>query len=373
MKRYFIIAGEASGDLHASGLIKAMKQLQPDLEIAGWGGDLMAEAGCQIQKHYRELAFMGFVEVISNITTIFANFKLVKQQIKAFKPDAVIFVDYPGFNMRLLPWAKKSGIRTIYYISPQVWAWHKSRALTLKKYVDDMLVILPFETDFFAKYGMKVHYVGHPLLDVIQHKQASPAFYPELGLSDEKPLVALLPGSRRQEISVLLPIMQQFAQSRPDLQFVVAAAPSLDLSYYQSICPDMSGLTFIQGRTYDLLAHADFALVASGTATLETALFSVPQLVLYKGNPISYMIARWLISVKYISLVNLLLDRPLIRELIQHDVRVETIQEAFNTLEKPEELASIHAGYEDLKTILGGQGAAQRAASHILDKKVMAD
>lgn len=367
MKRIFIIAGEASGDLHAAGLIKALKKLQPGLEIAGWGGDMMKEAGCHIHKHYRELAFMGFVEVLANITTIFANFKRVKQHIQAFNPDSIIFVDYPGFNMRLLPWAKKSGFRTIYYISPQVWAWHKRRALTLKKYVDDMLVILPFETDFFAKYGMEVHYVGHPLLDVIQTKRPNPSFFSEFNLDEDIPLVALLPGSRRQEISVLLPVMQQFAMSRKDLQFVVAAAPSLDLSFYQNVCPDMRGLTFIQGRTYDLLSHANFALVASGTATLETALFNVPQLVLYKGNPISYSIAKRLISVKYISLVNLLLDRPLIKELIQHEMNLKNIQDAFKSLEKQEDLDRIKSGYQELKTLLGGEGAAARAAKYILE------
>lgn len=367
VRRIFIIAGEASGDLHAAGLIRALKKLQPELEIAGWGGDMMEEAGCHIYKHYRELAFMGFVEVLANITTIFANFKSIKDQIRTFNPDSIIFIDYPGFNMRLLPWAKKSGYRTIYYISPQVWAWHKRRALTLKKYVDDMLVILPFEPDFFAQYGMEAHYVGHPLLDVIQPNQTDPSFFSEYNLNPEIPLVALLPGSRRQEISTLLPVMQQFAMSRQDLQFVVAAAPSQDLSFYQSVCPDMRGLTFIQGRTYDLLAHADFALVASGTATLETALFNVPQLVLYKGNPISYLIAKRLIRVKYISLVNLLLDRPLIKELIQDEMNLENIQGAFQSLENKEDLARIKSGYQELKSILGGDGAAERAAKYILE------
>ncbi len=366
-RRIYIIAGEASGDLHAANLIHALLQQDSTLKIRGWGGDLMEEAGCQIVKHYRDLAFMGFIEVIRNLPTILGNLKFAKRDMEAFKPDAVIFVDYPGFNLRLVPWVKAKGIRTIYYISPQLWAWHKSRVKIIRKAVDDLLVILPFEEAFFADEGVEAHFVGHPLVEVIEQFTPSMDVRKELGLPPDQPLVALLPGSRRQEVESMLPIMAAMARKYPDFVWVIAEAPGLSSDAYTRILQQYPSLKSVRGKTYDLLSQAHAAIVTSGTATLETALFNVPQVVAYKGSAISFWIAKRLVKLSYISLVNLLLDRGLVKELIQTDLTLPNLEEAFNCLLEDESRAEMLNGYQELRTRLGQKPASSTAAKHILD------
>lgn len=365
MRRLFLIAGEASGDLHGSALVTALLRRDPTLTMQGWGGDQMAAAGCEILKHYRELAFMGFVEVLRNLGTIRANFRLIKKQIQAFRPDAVVFIDYPGFNMRLLPWVKKQGISTIYYIAPQVWAWHRSRVKTLRQYADQTLVILPFEEAFFREHGVEAQFVGHPLVERIRGFKSDPTFFKRFDLNPDRPLIALLPGSRRQEVQNMLPVMLSLTSDYPDLQWAVSVAPSLPEEVFQSLIPKDVSVRLVRGATYDLLSHATSALVTSGTATLETALFRVPQVVLYKGNPLSYLIARQLIRVRYISLVNLLLDRPLVKELIQNDLTLPNLTAAFHHLQEVEARTEMQVGYDTLFTMLGDGKASESAAAYI--------
>ncbi len=365
-RRIYIIAGEASGDLHASNLIRSLLRQDSTLEIRGWGGDLMEEAGCDVVKHYRDLAFMGFIEVIRNLPTILGNLRFAKRDMEAFRPDAVIFVDYPGFNLRLVPWAKGKGIRTIYYISPQLWAWHKSRVKIIRKAVDDLLVILPFEEAFFAGEGVKAHFVGHPLVEVVEQFTPSLDVHKELELSPDQKIIALLPGSRRQEVENMLPIMAALARKYPDFAWVIAEAPGLAADVYARILDQYPSLKSIRGKTYELLSRAHAAIVTSGTATLETALFNVPQVVAYKGSAISFWIAKRLVRLSYISLVNLLLDRPLVRELIQTDLTIPQLEVAFQQLLEEESRAAMLAGYEELRARLGQKEASDTAARHIL-------
>lgn len=360
------MAGEASGDLHGGNLIRAMMSQEPDLEIRGWGGDEMEAAGCQLVKHYRDLAFMGFVEVIRNLPTILGNLRLARQDISQFQPDVVVFIDYPGFNLRLVPYVKSLGIRTVYYISPQLWAWHKSRVKIIRQYVDDLLVILPFEADFFAREGVQAHYVGHPLVEVIRSFQSKMAVHDALGLPHDRPLIALLPGSRRQEVTNMLPVMASLARRYPQFAWVIAEAPGLSESTYRQVLASYPEIRSIRGHTYDLLAQAHAAVVTSGTATLETALFRVPQVVAYKGSVISYWIARQLVNLDYISLVNLLLDRPLVCELIQQDLTIDRLQDAFQALLDPQTRQAMLDGYEELASLLGEQDASATAAGRIL-------
>ncbi|MCG8329338.1 MAG: lipid-A-disaccharide synthase [Chitinophagales bacterium] len=369
--KYYIIAGEASGDLHGSNLIKSIKQEDSAASFRFWGGDLMAaEAGNPI-KHYRDLAFMGFVEVLLNIRTILNNIRFCKKDILDFKPDALILIDYPGFNLRIAKWAKQQGIPVHYYISPQIWAWHSSRVHGIKKSVDHMYVILPFEKDFYAKYDYPVNFVGHPLLDVVHDYEKEDGFRQKHQLGD-KPLIALLPGSRKQEIERLLNVMLQVITNFPDYQFVIAGAPSQDESYYQSIidqssipAPVRQNIRFISNKTYQLLLHSEAALVTSGTATLETALFDVPQVVCYKGSPLSYHIARRLINVSYISLVNLIVDKEIVKELIQHECNPENISTALTEILDPQHQKELYKEYQNLKEELGNAGASQRTAKLI--------
>ena len=317
--KYYLIAGEASGDLHGSNLIRQIKLRDPEAEFRGWGGDLMEEQGTELVKHYRDLAFMGFIEVVMNLSTILRNIKLCKKDLIDYQPDALILIDYPGFNLRIAEFAKKSGIRVFYYISPQVWAWKASRVKLIRRVVEKMFVILPFEADFYKKYDYEVEFVGHPLLDAIADyestKQAPEEFKLENEL-DDRPIVAVLPGSRKQEISRMLPVMLEVRTHFPNHQFVVAGAPSQPKSFYDQWLAG-TDVKLLQARTYDLLQQAKAALVTSGTATLETALFKVPEVVCYSGSAISYQIARRLVSIKYISLVNLIMDQEIVRELIQ--------------------------------------------------------
>ncbi len=359
--KYYLIAGEASGDLHASNLMKELKKLDSTAEFRCWGGDKMQAAGGTIIKHYRELAFMGFTEVLMNIRTIFANIDLCKKDIAEWKPDTVIFVDYPGFNLRIAPFVKELGIKTVWYISPQVWAWKASRVKKIKACVDKMIVILPFEKEFYQKWNYEVEYVGHPLLDVVipsPHGEGA-----RLRRADE--VIALLPGSRKQEISVMLPEMLNVVTKFPNYKFVIAGAPSIDENFYKQFITGKN-VSIVFGETYPLLEKASAALVTSGTATLETALFGVPEVVCYKGSGISYQIAKWLIKVKYISLVNLIMDKEVVKELIQEELTAANIEkELKDILENKQRITEIKKNYTLLREKLGNCGASQRAAKYI--------
>lgn len=356
--RYYIIAGEASGDLHGSKLLREIKKRDSDAVFRFWGGDLMQEQAGKPVKHYRELAFMGFVEVVMNLRTILRNIDFCKKDILEFKPDAVILIDYPGFNMRIAQFTKQNGIRTIYYISPQIWAWKESRVEKIKRDVDRMLVILPFEKDFYRRHNFQVDFVGHPLLDSLE----------EVGtLEDkfEKPVVAILPGSRKQEISRMLPQMIAVREYFPDHEFVVAAAPSQPEEFYKKLLPE--GVRIIKGNTYALLKSSRAALVTSGTATLETALLEVPEVVCYAANAISYQIAKKLIRVKYISLVNLIMDRAVVKELIQGDFNIQNLRHELSLLlHDDKKISELKSNYKELKEMLGGTGASAQAAELIV-------
>lgn len=363
--RYYLIAGEASGDLHASNLMRELKKSDPGAGFRCWGGDLMEREGGVLVKHYRDLAFMGFMEVVSHLPEILRNLRLCERDLVAYHPDVVILVDYPGFNLRMARFAKGQGLRVFYYISPQLWAWRSSRVKGIRAHVERMFVILPFEQEFYARYGYPVDFCGHPLLDVIRDGMSLPAreaFLEDAGLPD-RPIVALLPGSRKMEIERMLRIMTGVARRFPGHTFVVAGAPSVPPGFYAGIL-EGTGVRFVTGQTYALLKHADAALVTSGTATLETALLGVPQVVCYRGSPVSYQIARRLVHVKYISLVNLVCDRPVVPELIQDRLNEGqlsgTLQEII--VEGPAREAMLR-GYDDLRQKLGGPGASARAAA----------
>lgn len=369
--RYYIIAGEASGDLHASNLMKEIKFLDNKSIFRGWGGDLMQLQGMELVKHYKELAFMGFVEVLANLGTIFNNLKICKYDIIEFKPDALILIDYPGFNLRIAEWASKNNIRVFYYISPQVWAWHQSRIKKMKKYIERLFVILPFEKEFFSKHQMDVNYVGHPLLDAIESYKCNDNNEINGFNNSDKPVVAILPGSRRQEIKTMLPYMLNIAKEHSDLHFVIAAVNSVPEYLYTNLHEKTSNISIIYGQTYNLLKIAKYALVTSGTATLETALFKVPQIVCYKGSFISYLIARNFIKVKYISLVNLIMDKPLVKELIQNEMNLENLKNEFSRLLNDKKyILEILAGYNQLDEILGGKGASANTAKLLYNRLI---
>jgi len=374
--KYYLIAGEASGDLHASNLMKQILIKDPDADFRFWGGDLMQAVGGECVKHYRELAFMGFVEVIANLRTILSNIKFCKKDIASFDPDVVILIDYPGFNLRIAEFVKNLDKKVIYYISPQIWAWKQNRVHKIKKVVDRMITILPFEKDFYARFDMKVDYVGHPLLDAIENRDLSSArnqaLKEEFNL-DERELVLLMPGSRKQEISAVLPTMLHQRRNFPDHQFVIAAAPGLDESYFLSFLSQIPKgevpFRIIKDRTYDLLQIAKAAMVTSGTATLETALFKVPEVICYKGSYISYQIAKRVIKVNYISLVNLIMDREVVRELIQSDFNADLLRmELGKLLEDQSRRKDMIASFEALIEKLGGGGASKKAAEIILSE-----
>ena len=366
--KLYVIAGEASGDLHGSNLIKALSTETSNLEFRSWGGDKMQAEGGNVVKHIRDLAFMGFVEVIANIRTILRNIKECKADIEVFKPDAIILIDYPGFNLRIAEWAKEKGIKVIYYISPQVWAWKQSRVHKIKRWVDHMYVILPFEKEFYAKFDYDVEYLGHPLLDAIDNfkkdQQPKDAFYKEHGLN-QQPIIAILPGSRKQEVSVKLPIMLEAVKNYSNYQIVVAGAPSLDVDFYASLVNDE--VKIIHGKTYDLLSNSEAAIVTSGTATLETALLGIPEVVCYKGSEISYRIAKRLIKINYISLVNLIMDREVVKELIQHECNANAIREELNKIiEGGSSRQEMLSDFTELRTKLGAGGASKNVAQSLL-------
>jgi lipid-A-disaccharide synthase len=370
--KYYIIAGEASGDLHGSNLMKALYEKDPSAEIRFWGGDLMQAVGGTLVKHYRELAFMGFIEVIMNLKTILNNIKICKKDIEAFQPDAIIFIDYPGFNMRIATWVKERNIPTHYYISPQIWAWKENRIKAIKRDVDFMYVILPFEKDFYEeKHHFPVHFVGHPLIDAIANRVevSDAAFRTENQLS-EKPIIALLPGSRKQEISKMLSVMLSVVKDFPAYQFVIAGAPSQEYEFYKPFLSN-ENVKFISNKTYDLLSHSYAALVTSGTATLETALFNVPEVVCYKGSWISYQIAKRIITLKYISLVNLIMDQEVVKELIQEELNTENIKVELAKILHPENRKQLSIAYANLKQNLGGEGASNKTAELIVNSLKM--
>ncbi len=363
--KYYIIAGEASGDLHGSNLIKALKQKDDQAEIRAWGGDLMAGAGAKLVKHYRDLAFMGFVEVLLNLRTILGNLSFCKKDIEAFKPHLIVLIDYPGFNMRIAEYAKQQGIKVAYYISPQIWAWKQNRVHKLKRDVGRMLTILPFEQEFYARFDMEVSFVGHPLLDAIANRPNFDAAERRqtLNLPAEGPLVSLLPGSRKQEIKSMLPTMIE-AVEELGMNWVIAGAPSQDKAFYEEVS-GRQDLPLVEGKTYDLLEISDAALVTSGTATLETALFEVPEVVCYKGSAISYQIAKRLVKVDYISLVNLVMNREVVTELIQGDFNKKRIKQELQACLEGSSAQKMKADYKELKEKLGGAGASERAADEV--------
>ena len=364
--KYYLIAGEASGDLHGANLMRALAEIDPQAQFRFWGGDRMEDVGGKLIKHYRDLAFMGFWEVVTNLRTILRNIDLCKGDITAYQPDALIFIDYPGFNMRIAKWAKQQGIPTHYYISPQIWAWKENRIKAIRRDVDAMYVILPFEKDFYeGKHQYPVHFVGHPLLDAIAARRevSMEVFRRENGL-DERPIIALLPGSRKQEIAKMLSVMLSVVGSYHPYQFVIAGAPSLGYDFYRQFIRE-ENVHFVSGKTYDLLSHAHAALVTSGTATLETALFRVPEVVCYRGNWISYQIAKRVISLKYISLVNLIMDAPVVTELIQGDLNTRNLKVELDKLLDPAYRDKLQRDYQALRERLGNEGASRRTAQAI--------
>ncbi|MCX6180889.1 MAG: lipid-A-disaccharide synthase [Bacteroidetes bacterium] len=366
--RYYIIAGEASGDLHASNLMKQILVLDPKAEFRFWGGERMQAVGGELVIHYKDIAFMGFIEVIRNLRTILKNISFCKKDILEFKPDALILVDYPGFNLRIAEWAKPKGLKVFYYISPQVWAWKQSRVHKINRSVDKLFAILSFEKDFYKKFNYDIDFVGHPLLDAIGNDlvEDPSVIRKRFNLGDGK-IVLLLPGSRKQEIQAMLPVMLEAAKKDKEYKYVLAGVSSIPEDMYASILGN-SGVQIVCGNTYGLLSVASAAMVTSGTATLETALFGVPEVVCYKGSKISYAIAKRLIKVKYISLVNLILDRVAVTELIQDEMNAERLSvELKKILSDDRTIAKMKMDYTELKSKLGGGGASKRTAEGIVN------
>ena len=368
MNKLFLIAGEASGDLHGSNLIQALKVRKPSLKIEFWGGDLMEKtSGSRPKKHFKELAFMGFFEVVKNISQILKNFKQCKKDILDFQPNAIVLIDYPGFNLRIAKWAKKENIRVYYYISPKVWAWKEKRVYKIKKYVDQLFTIFPFETEFFARFNYEVNYVGNPLVDAISNYRKTEKIVDskETWNQTNKPIIALLPGSRKQEIRTKLPVMIEASKHFADYQLVIAGAPSLPTEFYTDIIK-VNPIQLVFGKTYELLEKSTAALVTSGTATLETSLFRVPQVVCYIASPISYSIAKRLLKIKYISLVNLIFDEEIVRELIQNECNVANLmKELTSILPSGDKRETQLLNCDKLIQMLGNGSASEKVASYI--------
>lgn len=366
--KYYIIAGEASGDLHGSNLIKAIKVKDPEAHVRCWGGDLMKEAGGTLVKHYKQMAFMGFLEVLMNLNTIFKNIAFCKTDIKNFAPDIIVFIDYSGFNLRIAKWAKENGYKTNYYISPQIWASREGRIEKIKRDIDAMHVILPFEKEFYeGKHQYPVNFVGHPLIDAISMRAEidESTFRKSFRLDERKPIIALLPGSRKQEVQKMLSIMLSITEDFPDYEFVIAGAPSLETEFYQPFLEGQN-VKMVKNKTYDLLSFATAALVTSGTATLETALFGVPQVVCYKANWVSYQIAKRIITLEYISLVNLIMKKEVVKELIQNDLNTERLKKELTAILTGKKREEILSEYTELRQKLGGVGASKKAAALIV-------
>ncbi|MDU8885180.1 lipid-A-disaccharide synthase [Yeosuana sp. MJ-SS3] len=364
--KYYIIAGEASGDLHGSNLMKALQKIDVDASFRVWGGDLMQKVSDNLVKHYKDLAFMGFLEVLLNIRTILKNLSFCKKDIENYNPDVIIFIDYPGFNLRIAKWAKHKNYKTHYYISPQIWAWKENRIKVIKRDVDKMYVILPFEKKFYEKkHNYPVEFVGHPLIDAIADRNQVDEyeFRAEHELS-EKPIIALLPGSRKQEIKKMLSVMLSAVNDFKDYQFVIAGAPSQDKEFYNQFIKD-ANVHFVSNMTYDLLSVSFAALVTSGTATLETALFKVPQVVCYKGSWLSYQIGKRLVKLEYISLVNLIMDKEVVKELIQNELNSVQLKNELEKILDPYERTKFFINYYELEKKLGGKGASEKVANLI--------
>lgn len=356
--RYYIITGEPSGDIHAANLVNELKKNDTKSIIRAWGGERLIAEGVSLAKDIKETSFMGLWSVLKNLRSIKSNLNFCKQDILNFKADALILVDYPGFNLKIAEFAKKNGVKVFYYISPKVWAWNRSRILKIRRFVDHLLVIFPFEVDFYNRHGVEATYVGNPLLDEIEKKNYSFSF------KSSKPVIALLPGSRKQELETILPKMLEVVESFPNYQFVIGATNTFSKEYYQSFIKERN-VALVFNETYGLLSHAEAALVTSGTATLETALFRVPQIVCYKTNWLTYIIAKTLIKIDYLSLVNILLGKEIVKELIQKRLNKENLSRELNNLFVEKEM--ILTGYDKLSTLLNKKGASKNAARFILD------
>ncbi len=365
--KYYLIAGEASGDLHGANLMKSILKEDPNAELRFWGGDLMQKVGGTLVKHYKERSFMGFIEILLNLRKILGFIKYCKKDIKQYQPDVVILIDNSGFNLPIAKWAKLQNFTTHYYISPQLWASREGRIKTIKAYVDYMYVVLPFVKDFYDTYEYPVQFVGHPLIDAIaDHTQIMPESFKEKHTLDDRPIVAILPGSRKQEIRKMLGIMLTAVDNFPEYQFVIAGAPSQDVSFYKPFIKK-EGVHLVMNETYDLLSLSNAALVTSGTATLETALFKVPQVVCYKGSYISYQIAKRIINLEYISLVNLIMNKPIVTELIQGDFNPKRLKEELTIILDDYKRAVMFLDYYDLEKKLGGRGASDKTAAFIVE------
>ncbi|MCH3880910.1 MULTISPECIES: lipid-A-disaccharide synthase [Tenacibaculum] len=365
--KYYILVGEASGDLHGSNLMKALYKKDAHADIRFWGGDLMQKVGGTLVKHYKERAFMGFVEVLMNLRKILGFMSFCKKDIEEFKPDVIIFIDNSGFNLRIAKWAKQKGFATNYYISPQIWASRAGRVKDIKRDIDKMFVILPFEKEFYKKYDYNVEFVGHPLIDGIAGRpQVDEFVFRREHNLGEKPIIALLPGSRKQEITKMLSVMLSLVEKFNNYQFVIAGAPSQSFEFYNEFI-NSKNVQFINNKTYDLLSISSAALVASGTATLEAALFKVPQVVCYKGSAISYQIAKRIVTLKYISLVNLIMDKEVVKELIQNDFTSKNLEQELIKILEPNTREQLFENYYELEKILGGKGASEKTATLIVE------
>lgn len=372
--RYYLIAGEASGDLHGSNLVKGIREIDNNAQIRCWGGDLMQAAGADLVKHYKEGAIMGFVEVVANLGKLAKNLQDCKNDIMDYNPDVLILIDYPGFNFRIAQFAKEKGLRVFYYIAPKVWAWKEKRVHRLKKYVDRLFIIFPFEIEYFRKWGINAIYNGNPLLDSVDNHSSAmesrESFAARAGISPSATTVALLAGSRKGEIKYLLPRMVSIAQKHPDYQFLMACAPSMDKEIYDKIIGNKcSNIKLLSGETYSVLRHSDAAIINSGTASLEAALIGIPQVVCYGGNEISYQIARRVVKLKYISLANLIMDKGLFKELIQHSCTPDKIDsELDNLLHNNEYRERMLSDYKDVRAVLGGKGASAKVARAMIQE-----
>ncbi len=366
--KYFIIAGEASGDLHAANLMKEIIKKDKHAQFQFLGGDLMQDAA-QLPPliHYKQMAFMGVIDVVKNIGKIWHNLKTTRKAISAFNPDKVILVDYPGFNLKIAAFAHKNGYETVYYIAPKLWAWKEGRVKKIKKYIDKLLIILPFEKDFYHKHGVKALYVGNPVVDAVTRHKAMKRkeFFQRFSL-DERPLIALLPGSRKQELNMMLPVMLSIVEQFPEFQFVISGAPSFSSADYE---PFIAGknISVIFNHTYDLLQHARAAVVTSGTAALETALFKVPQVVVYRTDKWQYAIGKHLVKINFISLPNLIMQRKIIPELLQNNFNPELLQKELKSLVQGNKRTKMLSDYHDLETVLGKDPASEKAARIIVE------
>tara|TARA_B100001057_G_scaffold372807_1_gene377110 strand:- start:7399 stop:8523 length:1125 start_codon:yes stop_codon:yes gene_type:complete len=370
--KYYIIAGEASGDLHGSNLVKEIFRIDKNASIRAWGGEKMMDAGATVIKNYKDLSFMGFYEVILNLNTILKNIRFCKSDIKKFNPNKIILIDYPGFNLRIAKWAKKNNFFVNFYIAPQIWAWKESRIDIIKKYIDRLYVILPFEKNYFKnKHNYKVKYLGHPIMDSIKNfnnTDNKKSFLEKNKIDDNRKIIAILPGSRKQEIKKILKIMLNVIGNFSDYQFIIAGVPNIKKNFYRSIIKDFD-VKMVENQTYDLLSNSSAALVTSGTATLETALFKVPQVVCYKTSLISFFLAKIFVKIKYISLVNLIVDREIIKELVQSRCTKNNIINELTQVLKKRNALTIKKNYDELISLIGSFGTSKRIATDIINKK----